>query len=658
MSSSATQSKTHRLPESGEVVNGRYRLVGKIASGGMGVVMRATDLAMEREVGIKLLHGHIASQEGFTERFKQEVRVATLFNHPNITRVYDFGETDEGLLYLVMELLDGEELKDVIRRQGPMAAGRTLDIGLQVLDGLAEAHSMEIIHRDLKPSNIFLSLTRRGKEVVKLLDFGVAKLLDSTESTLTKTGMVAGTPSYMAPERIMGGGDSYAVDVYAVGLILLEMLMGKKVFKGETMAQSLLMHLKKPVPLPKPIAEAALGEVIRKATLKHPKDRFRDAEQMLQALSRAADQTPRDLVLSPSDAPPEPDDTSSSILDQIARGEGKVSLLRRMPQHESDFRAHAREAASADEFLNTILLDEDDLETLGANEFEIGETEVYEPRSSASTIVARGSAGSDKPTPGPAGLGNDDTDPIVDDHGAQDTRPATALIDKQRAAPAEPAQEPAPLPRSADQMLRSVLRDQRRLYWAAGAVAVILVVVTMFAVTTGQETQGPDDDQPSAASAQQEPSALELYPEFAGADDESITLVINSEPTGAHVYDGSELLGVTELALTISDQQRPAQLRLEKSGYETESVEIPEDSDAPLMIELRAEQPSDDDAETARSQTRTPKRRIKPRPQRTPSSTRRTTTTDKKPAAQQPPDEDDNASEDVDNVLDKYLPKP
>lgn len=143
---SGPQDKQIRLPEPGEIIDGRYRLGAIFARGGMGVIMRAEQLQAGREVAIKFLHPHVAAKGNVAARFKREVQVTTLFDHPSIVRVYDVGESEKGVLYLVMELLEGEELKDISRREGPMSAGRAVDITLQMLDGIAEAHSRDVVH--------------------------------------------------------------------------------------------------------------------------------------------------------------------------------------------------------------------------------------------------------------------------------------------------------------------------------------------------------------------------------------------------------------------------------------------------------------------------------------------------------------------------------
>ena len=302
-----------RMPEIGELLDGRYRIQGVLASGGMGVVLRAEQLPMQRPVALKLLNPHAAlADDNVLERFEREVKLAKLINHPNTIRLYDFGKTSDGLAYVAMEYLEGTELKELIADEGALRLGRAVTITRQVLDGLAEAHAHGIIHRDLKPSNIFITATRRGRDCVKVLDFGIAKLLGDDGMDLTATGAICGTPSYLAPEYIQADVLMTASDVYAVGLILLEMLTGHKVFRGEAPMQTIRMHLQEAPYIPAEIEQTALGPIICRATAKNPEQRFEDADAMLRAIEAVAADLPDQLHLAPA---------NDAGLDDGARGD-------------------------------------------------------------------------------------------------------------------------------------------------------------------------------------------------------------------------------------------------------------------------------------------------------------------------------------------------
>jgi len=275
----------------GEILDGRYRLESVIARGGMGVVMSATHLQLERTVAIKFLHAHLAGDDTLWKRFQREVSISKELNHTNIVRIFDFGESESGYMFLVMEYLEGEELKTMMVREGPQSTTRVLAIAEQVLDGLAEAHSAEVIHRDLKPGNIYMTTDRRGRDVPKILDFGIAKSLQSAQQQLTSVGSITGTPGYLSPESFVHGDGGKPADIYAVGLIFAEMLLGQRVVEAPTAGQAMIKHLQMPLILPPRLAETGLGQVLLRAVQKDPTQRFADADEMLTAL-QAQNSTP------------------------------------------------------------------------------------------------------------------------------------------------------------------------------------------------------------------------------------------------------------------------------------------------------------------------------------------------------------------------------
>ncbi len=287
-----------KMPDIGDMLDGRYRIQSVIATGGMGVILRAEQLPMKRAVAIKLLHPHVAAANPkIVGRFEQEVALAKLLNHPNTIRLYDFGESAEGLVYVAMEYLEGADLKRLLEQEGALSVGRTVDITVQILDGLAEAHARDFIHRDLKPSNVFITEDRRGDDLVKLLDFGIAKSLAGSDIDLTGSGAICGTPGYVSPEYLRNEPLQKASDLYAVGLMLLEMLIGRRVFKGESAVQTMMMHMQLDPDIPAAIEATPLADIIRKSTCKEPAERYVDADEMLQALEAIADELPSGLRL-------------------------------------------------------------------------------------------------------------------------------------------------------------------------------------------------------------------------------------------------------------------------------------------------------------------------------------------------------------------------
>jgi eukaryotic-like serine/threonine-protein kinase len=208
----------------GTVVAGRYRVIGKLGEGGMGAVYRAIQEPLGREVALKVIAPALTKDADSVERFRREAKAASSLSHPNIVTVFDFGE-DNGLLFLAMELIPGIGLDQAIRR-GPMSPQRAIPILRGVCAALAEAHAHGIIHRDLKPQNIMLTSTSTQQDVVKVVDFGIARLADHGNAALTRTGAVVGTPGYVAPEFFDGAPASPMSDLYAVGVVAYELLAG------------------------------------------------------------------------------------------------------------------------------------------------------------------------------------------------------------------------------------------------------------------------------------------------------------------------------------------------------------------------------------------------------------------------------------------------
>jgi serine/threonine-protein kinase len=267
-----------RALATGDVFADRYEILGAAGRGGMGFVYRALHLTLHKEVALKVL---AANPTGDYEiRFAREARALARLDHPSCVRVLDHGE-HEGTQYLVMEHLEGETLGELIA-EGRLPTKRALQIANQLLFALAHAHSHGVIHRDVKPENVML--VKGGARAV-LIDFGLASIAD--EAALTGAGMCLGSPSYLAPERLLGQPHDTRTDLYAVGVILYEMVAGVRPFHGESPRETMQLALHRP---PRPIRAVrrdiapALERVIARALAKDPKRRFADAEEMLLAL--------------------------------------------------------------------------------------------------------------------------------------------------------------------------------------------------------------------------------------------------------------------------------------------------------------------------------------------------------------------------------------
>ncbi|MBN1774786.1 MAG: protein kinase [Deltaproteobacteria bacterium] len=283
----------------GTVLAGRYRIARRIGEGGMGVVYEAEHVELGKPVALKILREDFTHKQDLVERFKQEARSAASIGHENIIDVSDFGTTEDGGIFFAMELLRGEDLADLLQREVRLPLERAARIIAQMCRALHAAHQKGIIHRDLKPENVFLVRKEERRDVVKVLDFGIAKMttLDAEGRRLTKTGVIFGTPEYMAPEQARGQTLDLRVDVYATGVMLYEMLAGKVPFTGESFMAILTQHLfseVKPLSQVAPDVEvpAAVESVIYKAMSKDRDERYATMLEMLEDLQRALQGVP------------------------------------------------------------------------------------------------------------------------------------------------------------------------------------------------------------------------------------------------------------------------------------------------------------------------------------------------------------------------------
>jgi serine/threonine-protein kinase len=273
----------------GRTIKGRYQIIKKLGEGGMGAVYLAEQISMARKVALKVLQGNYATDDEFIGRFRREARLAASLNHPYIVTVYDFDQGDEGSLFIAMEYIDGKSLTDVIRRDGPLDIGRAAGLGIQIAEGLDAAHRAGVIHRDIKPDNIMV-VGDEDLEKVKLMDFGIARLRDSgTMSRLTRAGVIMGTPAYMAPEQAEGAEVSERTDIYALGIVLYEMLSGSVPFRASTPGAVLVKQIQE-IPLPlrnlRREVPTAIESLVMQALEKNPAKRQRDMREVAQGLRR------------------------------------------------------------------------------------------------------------------------------------------------------------------------------------------------------------------------------------------------------------------------------------------------------------------------------------------------------------------------------------
>lgn len=318
----------------GKVLDNRYKVESVLGQGGMGMVFKGLQTSVQRPIALKTLHPQLAMAATFFERFKREAEVASRLHHPNIITIFDFGRTSDGLCYYVMEMLEGESLRQRVKRDGPMTLRECAAIIEQCAAGVAHAHHQQVIHRDLKPHNIMLTSVD-GNEYVKVLDFGLVKALEQEdEEQLTSTGQVLGTPQYMPPEQAGGEFVDQRSDLFSLTGVFFYCLTGHSPYGANSVRKALTLALSGNVP---PVATyrrgapvpKAIDEFIVKGLRPEKEDRFQTCEDFIEALHAALAGTP-DSVLDavPQFTPEAPKDASSGSSSASRRGASSASRAR------------------------------------------------------------------------------------------------------------------------------------------------------------------------------------------------------------------------------------------------------------------------------------------------------------------------------------------
>ncbi|MCY1044739.1 serine/threonine-protein kinase [Corallococcus sp. bb12-1] len=264
----------------GKTIASKYRVEALIGEGGMGKVYRARQLALDKVVVLKVLRHTLLSDERTVARFQREAKAASRLNHPNSISVLDFGQADDGALFIAMEYVSGQDLHQILSREWPLGEARVVRIAVQILNALSDAHGAGVIHRDLKPENIMVEQRRNEPDFVKVLDFGIAKITDVQDEgpALTRAGFVCGTPEYMSPEQARGAVLDYRSDLYAVGVILYQLITGLLPFESDSAVGFATKHLTEEPPPPsrrRPEARISPGmeRLILRVLSKDPDDR-------------------------------------------------------------------------------------------------------------------------------------------------------------------------------------------------------------------------------------------------------------------------------------------------------------------------------------------------------------------------------------------------
>ncbi|HEY0406243.1 MAG TPA: protein kinase [Pyrinomonadaceae bacterium] len=280
----------------GQTLANKYRIEELINEGGMGAVYRGTHVLMEKTVAVKVLHPALAADDTIVARFSREAKAASRISHPHALNVTDFGESDNGIVFLVMEYLHGKTLKEVIHETGPMPLPRVNEIIRQVCGALEAAHGEGVVHRDLKSDNIMLVEVSGGNDWAKVLDFGIAKITEKVgqDPALTAPNLIIGTPQYMSPEQCSQASEiDSRSDIYSLGIILYEMLTGHVPFTGESPTAIMMKHLQD---APPSILEerrdlpAAVGRVVTRALAKRPEDRFQTVSELSESLAASIEE--------------------------------------------------------------------------------------------------------------------------------------------------------------------------------------------------------------------------------------------------------------------------------------------------------------------------------------------------------------------------------
>jgi eukaryotic-like serine/threonine-protein kinase len=291
----------------GLVIAERYHILGKLGEGGMGLVYLAEHVRMGRRCAVKVMHSALMHDADAVARFNREAANASRINHPNVAAIYDFGETPDNIVYLAMELVEGESLASIVARDGALLESRAVELGRQVAEAVNAAHELGIVHRDLKPDNIMVMRARDGRDIVKVVDFGIAKATQGERLDVTRTGFVIGTPDYMSPEQVLGDPLDPRSDIYSLGSILFEMLTGKRPFTGPSGEVSVRLRLTEAPPHPRQQRDGLspeLDEIVTKAMARLPEERFQNALQLRDALQEVQRSQAPPVVTGPRSVTP------------------------------------------------------------------------------------------------------------------------------------------------------------------------------------------------------------------------------------------------------------------------------------------------------------------------------------------------------------------
>ena len=640
------------LPQPGDVLDSTYRIEAELGKGGFGAVYLARQISMDREVALKVLVANAMKVDEMIQRFRREVMAVRNLGHPNTIRIYDFRDRADGMLYYAMEYIKGPTLKDVIKEDGPMPPDRVAHILRQVLKSLAEAHSFGIIHRDLKPANIMLAQIPGETDFVKVLDFGIAKILDNEDEereAITSAGVLVGTLNYMSPEQIAGGDIGPGSDLYALALIGIEMLTGQSVFEGTGRWEILHKQISdEPVEIPAAVIESTLGPVFQKALMKRPHERYRKAEEMLSAMAGIAELSPSPLV-TPSEAEEIAEtaerkrliSTSGPISNSTpVSHSGPItnnSAVRDStpPSQGAEVVGLAREGQSGQIRVGAPGLPDESTQQVPAS------TPDFMPARKQKAAPAKPTPESkvvSEPSPAPA---EDDEPPTLDSEQSEPTQPdpdeaaeAATLLPMQGlqaiSAPEVAIEAPAPEAPPAETTIPAKQTQvdvkpaepttdggNKKLVMVAGGLVVLVVgaIITVALLVSQGPKEVPADEPPDKTVAEVTPE-VPLPPEGGAATNEPppepeepkeqptdpeppaiVTKNVRVKTPGvkASLYDGEQLVGETPIRFPVGEEKT---FTLKAEGYKDATVALSNQSEETVTVELESLAPAEPEKKT------------------------------------------------------------
>ena len=536
----------------GKIVAGRFEVGELLGAGGMGAVYKARQISIDRACALKILKKEIVDNKTAVKRFLLEAKATSRLTNAHTITIYDFGQTEGGELFIAMEFLKGMDLKEKLAQSGPLPLARAVEVMVGVALSLGEAHSINIIHRDLKPANIFLAEQASDPEFVKVLDFGIARAKDMTDGmTMTQEGTVAGTPGYMAPETIMGRDIDARADVYALGVILYELLCGEKVFAGDTPILVMTSHIsQQPLSLlermPPGQVPQPLSNFVERCLAKDPDHRPNNAEEFRKELEAVWDQCGSDAINAAS-----MDDT---FMAQAISPTDDTSALPAMAE--------------------------------GGGTHPGMSTQMGNPGQAAAVV------GTDETMAAmvPGALQPHDTNTSAD---------KMAHLDAPTTVEARPSSKAIPIAIAA-----AVLLSVGGYFAMSGGDAQRAVTpntpvaaeeAPKAADVVPEEVAPPKTEAAKPAAATPKPAAVPPKPVVAVAPEpvkpvvvEEIVLSLVSQPSGATVFDGDTELGVTPLTKRLKKAGATMRLELRRSGYQNKTVELVPSKDQVLSVRMKS----------------------------------------------------------------------